>query len=96
MWFSALPRLNQIFDGNNTKCTKHNEVTHLAITATFTALHGGFDTPHACMLRSVVAVLDRAPDKDWDVGREMISWGLTDGLVLLPDDGDCGTNLSDE
>ena len=57
---------------------------------------GGFDTPRACMLRSVAAVLDRAPDKDWDVGGEMIACGRADGLVLLLDDGVCGTDVSDE
>ena len=35
------------------------------------------------MLRSVAAVLDTAPDKDWDVGREMIGWGQVEWIVLL-------------
>ena len=52
------------------KCAKYHEVTHLAIAATFAASFGGFNTPHACMLRSVAAILDRAPDEDWNVGRE--------------------------
>ena len=35
------------------------------------------------MLRWVVVVLHRAPDKDWDVGRELIGWGL-EGVACAP------------
>ena len=42
------------------------------------------------------AVLARAPDKDWDVGREMIGWGLEEWLVLLPCEDDRGVDVSDE
>ena len=72
----APSRLNQRFERNGTKIAKYHEVTNLAIVATFTAPLGGFNMPRACMLRSVAAVLDRAQDKYWDVGREMIGWRL--------------------
>ena len=49
-----------------------------------------------CLLRSVGVVLDRSPDKDWDVGREMKGWGLGEGPVLPPCDNDSGDDLSDE
>ena len=94
--FSVPSRLNQRFEGNSTECTRYKDVTHLATTATFTAPCGAFNTPRACMLRSVAAALERAPDKGWDVGREMIGWGLADGPVLMPDDGDDETDISDE
>ena len=49
------------------------------------------------MLRSVAAVLDTAPDKDWDVGREMIGWGQVEWIVLLLlCENDRGTYVSDE
>ena len=75
LWWSGPSRLNQGFDGNGTKCTKYNEGTILATTATFIA-PGGFNASRVCMLRSVVAVVGRPPDKDWDVGGEIIGWGL--------------------
>ena len=48
------------------------------------------------MLRSVVAILDGAPDKDWDVAGEMIGWELGEGSALMPYDDDCGADVSDE
>ena len=64
--------------------------------ATFIAPVGGFNTPRTCMLRSVASVLDRKkPDKDWDVGREMIGWILGEWFMLLPCEDDCGIDVSD-
>ena len=74
----------------HTECAKYHKVTNLTLAATLWIQH-----PRACILRSVAAVLDRAPDKDWDVGREMVGWGLGGGPVLLPHD-DCGADVSDE
>ena len=71
-WFSAPSRPSQRFEGNGTKCAQYHEVTNLAIKATFNAPCGGFNTPRACMLRPVAARLDRAPDNDWSVGRDMM------------------------
>ena len=48
------------------------------------------------MLRSVAAVLNRAPDKEWDVAREMSGWGLGEALVLVPYEDDCAADVSDE
>ena len=48
----------------------------LAIVAAFSVAFGGFNPQKAGLLRSVAAVLGRASDKDWDVDREIIGWGL--------------------
>ena len=80
MWFSPLSRLNQRF-ADNGSC-RHCLLWWIQ--------HG------ACMLRSVAAVLERAPDEDWDVGREMIGCGLGEWLALLPYEDDCATDVSDE
>ena len=44
------------------------------------------------LLRSVGVVLDRLPDKDWDVGREMKGWRP----ALPPYDNDSGDEFSGE
>ena len=62
LWFSAPSRQNRRLERNGAKNAKYHEVTNLAFAA---------NTPRACVLRSVAAVLDRAQDKDLDVGREM-------------------------
>ena len=73
LWFSSLSRLNQRFGDGGTKIAMYHDVINLPIVATFTAPFGGFNTPRTCM-RSVAAVLDRAPEKDWDVGRQGDDW----------------------
>ena len=91
LWFSAPSRLNQRFEGNGTQCGKHHEVTHLAITATFTAPYGGFNTPRAEIgscgsEQSTGQRLGRGQGDDWlGTGRH----------VFLPCD-DCGADDSDE
>ena len=67
---------------------KYHEAINLATVATF--------TPRTFMLRSVAAVLDRAPDKDLDVGRVICGWGVGELPVLLPCEDDGGTDVSDE
>ena len=76
LWFSSPSRLNERFADNGTIFAMYRDVKDLAIVATFIAPFGGLNTPRTCMLRSVAAVLARAQDKDWDVGKEMVGWGL--------------------
>ena len=81
---------------SGTRIAKYHEVTTIAIVFTFTLSSGGFNTRRTCMLRSVAAVLDTAPDKDWDVGREVIGWGQVEWIVLLLlCEDDRGTYVSD-
>ena len=87
------------FADSGTIFAMYHDAMNLATVAAFTALFGGFGgfhTPRRCMLRSVAAVLERAADEGWDVGREMIGWGLGEWPVLLPCEDDSGTDVSDE
>ena len=76
LWFSSPTRLNQRCAGNGAEVAEYHEVVNMAIESTFTLPFGGFHTPRTFLLRSVSVVLDKLPDKDWDVGREVNGWGL--------------------
>ena len=77
------------------KVEKCNEVTDMAIEATFTLSFGGSHTPRMCLLRSVSAVFYRSPEKDCDVNRVMKGWGLGEWLVLLTYDDVSEDDLTD-
>ena len=79
-----------------TKVPKYHEVVNMAIEATFTLRFGGFHTPRMCLLRSVGVVLNKSPDKDWDVGREMKGWGLDEWPVVPSFDNESGDDISEE
>ena len=63
---------------------RNHEVVNMAIEATFTMPFEGLHTPRTCLLKSVRVDLYRAPDKDWNVEKEVTGWVWENVRVCFP------------
>ena len=86
-WFSAPTSLNNEQLNDGVILEKCNESVNLAFQSGFTLPYWRMNTPRSCFLRSIRAVLNGMPERVWNLGREMIVWGLGERLDLLFDNG---------
>ena len=87
-WFSAPTSLNNELLNDGVILEKCNEAVNLAFQSGFTLPYWRMNTPRSCFLRSIRAVLNGMPERVWNLGREMVVWGLGERLDLLFDNGD--------
>ena len=86
-WFSPLTSLNNELVNDGVILEKCNEAVNMAFQSGFTLPCWRMNTPRSCFLRSIRALLNGMPERVWNLGREMIVWGLGERLDLLFDNG---------
>ena len=75
-WLSAPSSLNRKFVNNGTKVAQFRETVNNAIELGCNIIFEGIHSPRACLLRAVSILLSYAPDRDWDLEKEMMEWGV--------------------